>query len=405
MHRILSKLPDVRVVLIRTQGLWGSSFSWAYGHAPKVGQALRRVAGLIASGLFWAPRREVDVTLAEPDDLPRTADRITLNRYLEGSFNESASPARYVPYSVWEKGGVRLLPEPKAQARPESLCAVSPATRRIVVEHLRQLTGVSDVTDEQHLARDLGLDSLAVTDLVVWLEKEFGFALPSPESLQSVGNVILAACGEMATASDQIDIPAPDSRWNRNPASIRSDVPEGKTIGQVFLTQARRNPDRAIVADMQRGSRSFRDLITAIFVLRKKIRTLPGERIGILLPASVAADTVYFATLFAGKTPVMVNWTTGPRNILHSLDLAEVKRVLTSQTLISRLKAQGLNLDELGDRLVRLEQLAGSIGWWSKLIAAMRARLSCARCKTPGKPTRPLSSLPAGRNRCPRPSP
>src|SRR4030042_1715973 len=32
VERILRKCPDVRIVLIRTKGLWGSEFSWASGY-------------------------------------------------------------------------------------------------------------------------------------------------------------------------------------------------------------------------------------------------------------------------------------------------------------------------------------------------------------------------------------
>ena len=46
---------------------------------------------------------------------------------------------------------------------------------------------------------------------------------------------------------------------------------------------------------------------------------------GIMLPASVTATVVYLSTLFAGKTPVMINWTVGRRNVLHALDLTQTR--------------------------------------------------------------------------------
>ena len=39
-----------------------------------------------------------------------------------------------------------------------------------------------------------------------------------------------------------------------------------------------------------------------------------------MMPASVGATVFLLAALFAGKTPVMVNWTTGTRTLRHSLD-------------------------------------------------------------------------------------
>ncbi len=46
-----------------------------------------------------------------------------------------------------------------------------------------------------------------------------------------------------------------------------------------------------------------------------------------MLPASVGSNVVYMACLFAGKTPVLVNWTTGTRNIVHALRMLDVKHV------------------------------------------------------------------------------
>ncbi len=127
---------------------------------------------------------------------------------------------------------------------------------------------------------------------------------------------------------------------------------------------------------MQQGSRTYRDLITAILALRPKIAALPGQYVGIMLPASVAADTVFMATLFAGKTPVMINWTAGPRVVRLGLDLVGVQKILTSALLLRRLSAQGIALTELGDRLVPLETMASTIRWTEKLLAAIRARFS-----------------------------
>jgi len=85
---------------------------------------------------------------------------------------------------------------------------------------------------------------------------------------------------------------------------------------------------------------------------------------------------VYLATLFAGKTPVMVNWTTGQRNLSHSLDLVGVRRILTAQALVSRLASQGTDFGPLADRFVPLEEVAKGLTVGDKLAALARSRLS-----------------------------
>lgn len=378
-HRIIAELPDIRVVLVRTTGLWGSSFGWARGTPPRLESGLfGHLRQILASGVFFVPKRDVRVELAEPDDLPRHAERRDLNAYLDRFYNHVSPPALYVPYSLWEKGGARELAEPKRSTGPNVTDAPA-ATRQIVLAHLHEATGIDNLNDDQELARDLGLDSLATTEILLWLEKEFAVSVPGVEAVRTVGDLIMAACGGASAEATDVRITAPSAAWLTHLGKARVQIPEGESIQRVFLAQARRHPSQVIAADMQQGSRTYRDLITAIFALRPKIAALPGQYIGILLPASVAADTIFFATLFAGKTPVMINWTAGPRVVQLGLEMVGVQKVLTADLLLRRLSAQGIELASLGDRLVPLEKLTATIRWTEKLSAAIHARFSWRR--------------------------
>jgi acyl carrier protein len=375
-HRIISELPGVRVVLVRTTGLWGSSFGWASGKPPRLQSGLLgHLRDVLASGVFFVPKRDVQVELVEPADLPRHGERAELNAYLDEFYNRDAPPALYVPYSLWEKGGSHEMAEPPQTTR-QSAHEAPAATREIVLARLREATGTAALNDDQELAKDLGLDSLAITDLLLWLEQEFAVSVPGVEAVRTVGDMIMAACGAASAESADVRIRPPAAGWLTSLGGARVQIPDGRSLQQVFLSQARRSPGQVIAADLQQGSRTYRDLITAIFVLRPKIAALPGQYVGIMLPASVAADTLFFATLFAGKIPVMINWTAGPRIVRAGLDTVGVQKILTAELLLRRLSAQGIGLAELGDRLVSLEKLAGSLRWTEKLSAAIRARLS-----------------------------
>jgi acyl-CoA synthetase (AMP-forming)/AMP-acid ligase II/1-acyl-sn-glycerol-3-phosphate acyltransferase/acyl carrier protein/predicted MFS family arabinose efflux permease len=376
VHTVLEQLPDVRVVLVRTTGLWGSGFSWAGGSAPSVGRTLRRGGlGLLASGVFFAPRRRVTIEFVEPDGLPRAADRETLNAFMERFYNERARPNTYVPYSAWERGGARPMPEPFIGARPEDTERVPAATRELVVRHLAEVSGAEQVRDENHLARDLGLDSLARMELAAWLGQEFGHAPGDAETLQTVADVLLTACGE-ALAGEPALLKPFSARWFAGARAGRIAVADGATITEAFLNVASASPGRAIIADQAAGVRTYRDLVTAVLALEPEVRRLAGERVGIMLPASVAADVAFLAALFAGKTPVMVNWTLGPRTVAHALALTNVRSVLTARALVARLGAQGVDLSALSDGFVFLEDVARRISLRRKLLAWLRARLS-----------------------------
>ncbi|MHC4779118.1 MAG: AMP-binding protein [Planctomycetota bacterium] len=379
VETILKRAPETRIVLVRIRGLWGSRFSWAEGRPPSAARALKWGARcLLANGLFFSPRRGVTVEFHEPGDLPRVEDRQAFNGALEEYFNEDAPPNTYVPYTIWEGGKIRAVSEPVTPKMDGKVEEVPDSVRDIVHRQLHELTGRKVFHPDESLAHDLGLDSLARTELLVWVEGEFGFPQGDADALLTVGDLLLAAVGETCTSEFKPLKPVA-GRWfeedaNRPPAA----VPASKTVAGAFLEQARAHPDRAIIADQTRGVLTYRDIVLAVMVLSKEFRSLEGERIGIMLPACAAANVVYLAALFAGRIPVMVNWTTGPRNLLHSLDLAGVRRVLTAQALVSRLEAQGTDLSALKDRLVPLEGMGESISWVSKLVALVKSRLSWA---------------------------
>ncbi|MGA2500342.1 MAG: phosphopantetheine-binding protein, partial [Tepidisphaeraceae bacterium] len=285
-EQLIRGAPGARVILVRTRGLWGSSFSRANSREVDVQRILRKgLLSLLANGLFFGPRRQVDIELYEPADLPRPADRSTLvppvpspaesgrthttpdtasegtggtvspalalNRYLERFYNENTLPNTYVPFTIWESGGTRELPEPKADfARPEDLANVPAATRQLVLDHLREVSGIAanDLRHDARLANDLGLDSLARAELLVWLEKEFGFPQSGPDSLQTVGEVLLAACGASVSIHGDAVKPPP-AVWFAERGNPKLLIPDGDTITTVFLRQAARSPSRAAVAD------------------------------------------------------------------------------------------------------------------------------------------------------------
>ena len=372
---VLDGVPGIRVVLVRMHGVWGSSLSWGFtGRYPQLVPMLGRgLKYLLLNGLFFMPRRRVTIEFVEPAGLPRTADRMVLNRYLETFYNTSATPNTYVPYGFWERGGTRVLPEPDIGRAEGDAASVAPAVRQQVLDQLARMTGAPVTSLRDRLARDLGLDSLAVAELIVWIQHEFGFAVGTPESLQTVGDVVLAAAGRGISALEA-DLKPASPRWFFLTKSTKPlAVPSGETITDVFLAQAAANPGRVLLADQTSGEKTFRELVLGLLVLKPMIEALPGTHVGIMLPASVGAGTIYLACLFAGKIPVMVNWTTGSRNLVHSLDLLGVQKVITARALLTRLESLGIRLDALGDRLVAVEDLRATVTLGTKLRALVRS--------------------------------
>ncbi len=380
VETLVKAVPDARVVLVRHNGLWGSSFSLGFnGEMPDIGSALARgIKYLLLNGIFFMPKRRMTVELIEPADFPTTGTRSDINRYLERFYNEGAARNTYVPYGFWETGGTRELPDPVQEPPRADATHVSPATRDLVLAHLRAESGRSDVGVGQHLSKDLGFDSLAVAELVTWLQKEFGFSVDTPESLNTVADVVLAAAGQGVSAKAS-DLKAPPAAWFAASGNrMVLTLPPGDTLTGVFLKQAAARPGQPLFTDQASGTRTYRDLVTAILVLKPTLERLPGPYVGIMMPASVGASVFLLSALFAGKTPVMVNWTAGTRALRHSLDMLDVTTVVTARALVARLGASGIDLTAIEDKFLFVEDVLASVRPFEKIRAALRSRISWA---------------------------
>jgi long-chain-fatty-acid--[acyl-carrier-protein] ligase len=106
------------------------------------------------------------------------------------------------------------------------------------------------------------------------------------------------------------------------------------------------------------------------------LREIEGDCVGIMLPASVGADILVLAALFSGKTPVMVNWTSGARNVRHGLDITDCRSVVTARQFVRRIASMGADLSAVEECFVFMEDIGGDLGLLRKLGAWLRARLS-----------------------------
>jgi acyl-[acyl-carrier-protein]-phospholipid O-acyltransferase/long-chain-fatty-acid--[acyl-carrier-protein] ligase len=130
---------------------------------------------------------------------------------------------------------------------------------------------------------------------------------------------------------------------------------------------------KIILEDQDRKPLTYRDLVRACFALGRKISGLarPAERVALLLPSSVGAAVTFFALQAVGRTPVMLNFTAGPRNLKAALGVAEAKLILTSRRFVAQARLEDLVAElETVARIVWLDDVRASIGPADKLYAA-----------------------------------
>ena len=146
------------------------------------------------------------------------------------------------------------------------------------------------------------------------------------------------------------------------------------------LLEARRlyGRKRVIAMDASRKPATYDDMITAAVVLGERFEesTKPGERVGVMLPGSVATVALAMGLSRLGRVPAMLNYTAGAKNILSCCKAACIETMVTSRKFVEAGKFAPLieSLAAGGLEVVWLEDVGESIGKAAKLAAWRRAR-------------------------------
>jgi len=157
-----------------------------------------------------------------------------------------------------------------------------------------------------------------------------------------------------------------------------------ESLFDALIAARARYGDKEILEDQDRKPLTYTGLIRAALVLGRKIAamTVPAERVGILLPASMGVVVTFFGLHAFGRVPVMLNFTSGELNLKAAIKAAGVKRILCARRFVEQAKLDGL-MDELSRvaEIVWLDDVRASIGLQDKLFGLM-AGLMPSRFRT-----------------------
>ena len=184
----------------------------------------------------------------------------------------------------------------------------------VITDLVRELHGQGgralDVSLSSRLDRDLGIDSLGRTELVLRIERVFRLRLP------------VGVMGEADTVADilsALEQAAPDTR-----VGVAVEAPIGtqpvaaasqaQTLVEVLEWHAARNPDRrhvtvlqdesTVLATMTYGELSMAARAVAAGLIARDI--VPGDRVALMLPTGTDFFTAFFGILYTGAVPVPI---------------------------------------------------------------------------------------------------
>lgn len=392
VHRIIQETPEANIVLMRIKGLWGSKFSRALtGTKPLMFSVLWWGFKQVFKNLiFFTPRREIIIEVVPaPADFPYRATRIELNQYLERWYNKpdglTEQIGQYpgdslvlVPYSMWSRKLPTVysptnLQEPR---RWVDLAKIPLTIQEKVVSKIALMTDSvpSSIRPDMSLSNDLGMDSLDTAELAVFLHDQFDVMSVPVSELTTVGRVMGIAAKQVICKEPIKEEISDMSRWYAHVPHERRRMPEGETIPEVFVNNCKKLGKMIACGDARSGILSYNELLMRAILIAQIVKKMPNSHVGIMLPASVAADICILAIQLAGKVPVMINWTVGPRHLESVVKLADPGVILSSWSFIDRL--EGVDLSPIEDRLHLLEDLRREISFAEKVKALMISKMS-----------------------------
>ena len=142
-------------------------------------------------------------------------------------------------------------------------------------------------------------------------------------------------------------------------------------LHHLFVQTAKRHGSDFAFIDCTADKRiTYSKALTASLILAEKFRKYEQGFIGIMIPTSAGCGLSFLAALMSGRTPVMINYSTGAqKNAVYAQRKCKFKTIITSRALLEKIDCPVV------DGMVFIEDIMAGISFTDKLKAALMARL------------------------------
>jgi len=154
-------------------------------------------------------------------------------------------------------------------------------------------------------------------------------------------------------------------------------------LHEVFIRTAKRLEKKIAVVDRATNQRvTYKAVLLRALILAEKLKSCDEGFVGIMVPTSAGCIYAMLAVLISGRTPVMINYSTGAAdNCRDAQRRLAFRTILTSSKLLERVRCPVL------DGMICLEDLAKTVNALDKVRGALRASSAADRI---------IDRLPAG---------
>ena len=138
-----------------------------------------------------------------------------------------------------------------------------------------------------------------------------------------------------------------------------------------FIDSAIQNPDKIAFIDRSTGRDiSYSQALLASLILARRFGKLERGRIGIMLPTSSGGGLAIIGAVMAGRTPVMINYSTGAeKNCRYAQDTCDFRIIITTKALLEKTGCAHL------PEMIFIEDILSSLGKVEKATAFLKSKL------------------------------
>jgi acyl-[acyl-carrier-protein]-phospholipid O-acyltransferase / long-chain-fatty-acid--[acyl-carrier-protein] ligase len=151
-------------------------------------------------------------------------------------------------------------------------------------------------------------------------------------------------------------------------------IPEEKNmlLHHEFIRTAKKHGRKMAIIDKTRNKEvTYQKALIAALMLAKKFGKYEDSYVGVMVPTSAGCILASTGLLMAGKTPVMINYSTGAKNnCLYARNKCGFHTILTSRALLQKISCPEM------PGMICLEDIMDDIGLTDKLPAALKSKLS-----------------------------
>lgn len=359
--RILKSAPETEVVLVKTTGLWGSSFSTAqhHGKTPELFAVMKEaVKALFLNAFLFMPKREITIEF----ESFKVNDVEKVNTEIEEKFNTSSVHVlNHVQKVFWKKDKELILENQNVVdvIKVEDTLKIREAfSKEFEIP-------IEECIDEKRLTEDLGFDSLTKAEIVSWIEDKYRINNLELEKMTTVG-ALIQQCYQKNTR----DLNEKKTDLKKN--TIKPVMSEGATLSECFINTVRKFNDQIACGDERSGELSYQSVLLKATVLSKRFKGIPEKHVGMMLPASSATAVTFLALQLAGKVVVMLNWTVGKRNLLSAIEDSKINTIISSQAFLKKINDP--ELDCIFEKTLCLEDVAEEITLSDKLKSLVQTK-------------------------------